>query len=236
MLRRDPSAEISTEDSTGPLGPARQQLTAHGGTFVLTPPLGPLLIGPHLEFGPYKRYGLRDNFKIEDSAVQALDEGRDRVSPVYLGANRLKDHRLWWTYRGHFYSTTEELQPDEVKALIEERDNKKKLKISRAKAVAAMADALDDSRRRVPIPRDIKLAVWQRDEGRCVVCGSNESLEYDHVIPLSIGGSDSIRNLQLLCESCNRRKGATLGGEDIPGGRVSEGLRPTRAAWSNDEG
>jgi Holliday junction DNA helicase RuvB len=58
------------------------------------------------------------------------------------------------------------------------------------------------------IPDDVKIFVWQRDGGRCVKCGSNERLEYDHIIPVAKGGSNTARNIQLLCETCNRSKGA----------------------------
>lgn len=57
----------------------------------------------------------------------------------------------------------------------------------------------------------VRNEVWRRDEGRCVVCGSRERLEYDHIIPVAMGGSSTARNVQLLCEACNRQKGATLG-------------------------
>lgn len=53
------------------------------------------------------------------------------------------------------------------------------------------------------IPQPIKLAVWQRDQGKCVECGATEYLEYDHVIPHSKGGASSKGNLQLLCRRCN---------------------------------
>jgi 5-methylcytosine-specific restriction endonuclease McrA len=63
---------------------------------------------------------------------------------------------------------------------------------------------------RKAIPDRVKMFVWQRDGGRCVECGSNENLEFDHIIPVSMGGATTERNLQLLCEPCNRRKGGQL--------------------------
>lgn len=62
----------------------------------------------------------------------------------------------------------------------------------------------DDSR--APISEDVKILVWRRDGGMCVKCGSKERLEFDHIIPHSKGGSDTERNIQLLCEECNRSK------------------------------
>ncbi len=66
------------------------------------------------------------------------------------------------------------------------------------------------SAQREPIPEDVRMFVWRRDGGRCVKCGSNKNLEFDHVIPLAEGGSNSERNLQLLCETHNRQKGKTI--------------------------
>ena len=60
------------------------------------------------------------------------------------------------------------------------------------------------------IPSKVKIFVWRRDQGQCVECGSKERLEYDHMIPVSKGGSNTARNLQLLCERCNRKKGARI--------------------------
>lgn len=63
---------------------------------------------------------------------------------------------------------------------------------------------------RQPIPSDVRLVVWQRDQGRCASCGSKELLEYDHIIPVTEGGSSTARNIQLLCEPCNRAKGSRI--------------------------
>jgi 5-methylcytosine-specific restriction endonuclease McrA len=43
-----------------------------------------------------------------------------------------------------------------------------------------------------------------------VDCGSRERLEYDHIIPVSRGGSNTVRNIELRCERCNRSKGARI--------------------------
>lgn len=43
--------------------------------------------------------------------------------------------------------------------------------------------------------------------GKCVYCGSPDSLEVDHVIPVVRGGKSNRENLQPLCKPCNRTKG-----------------------------
>jgi hypothetical protein len=47
------------------------------------------------------------------------------------------------------------------------------------------------STRRELIPGDVRMFVWRRGGGRCVECRSNKNLEFDHVIPLAEGGSNS---------------------------------------------
>jgi len=56
------------------------------------------------------------------------------------------------------------------------------------------------------ISESVRHEVWRRDQGRCCQCGSQENLEFDHIIPFSKGGSNTARNLQLLCEVCNAKK------------------------------
>lgn len=59
------------------------------------------------------------------------------------------------------------------------------------------------------VPADVKRFVVERDGGRCQECGAYEDLTIDHkIIPWVDGGSSKDpANLQLLCRSCNSRKG-----------------------------
>ena len=57
------------------------------------------------------------------------------------------------------------------------------------------------------IPSAVKLHVWQRDGGRCVVCGATDNLHFDHIIPYSKGGTSLLaENIQLLCARHNLAK------------------------------
>jgi hypothetical protein len=76
--------------------------------------------------------------------------------------------------------------------------------------VANMPRAPEIKPRREAIPRAVQREVWQRDGGRCVDCGTKEKLCFDHIVPFSRGGSNTVRNLQLLCEPCNLSKGNRL--------------------------
>ncbi len=50
------------------------------------------------------------------------------------------------------------------------------------------------------IPSWVKLEVWKRDKGRCVTCGAQDHLHFDHIIPYSKGGSSKDpANIQILC-------------------------------------
>jgi hypothetical protein len=72
--------------------------------------------------------------------------------------------------------------------------------------VQQLTDREVDVNSRPPIPKAVQREVWRRDQGKCVDCGSQVNLEFDHIIPFSKGGSTTVRNIQLLCESCNRTK------------------------------
>jgi 5-methylcytosine-specific restriction endonuclease McrA len=54
--------------------------------------------------------------------------------------------------------------------------------------------------------RRIRKIVINRD-GCCQRCGTEEGLTVDHIVPRTLGGDDSLSNLEVLCGSCNSSKG-----------------------------
>ncbi|MFA5223626.1 MAG: HNH endonuclease [Candidatus Omnitrophota bacterium] len=105
---------------------------------------------------------------------------------------------------GYTYEEAEELLETSIRAEKKAKLTEIKRKISKKAQELYGNIPVDDDRK--PISDEVKMYVWQRDGGKCVKCGSKESLEYDHIIPFSKGGSSTERNIQLLCEKCNRSK------------------------------
>lgn len=62
-------------------------------------------------------------------------------------------------------------------------------------------------RSRKPISNKLRKMVYERDHCRCITCGATDHLSLDHIIPWSLGGEDTMENLQTMCRSCNSRKG-----------------------------
>lgn len=56
-----------------------------------------------------------------------------------------------------------------------------------------------------------KLAAYEKQKGICPICGKKfqiEDMDGDHIVPWSQGGKTTPDNLQLLCRTCNLKKGA----------------------------
>ena len=57
------------------------------------------------------------------------------------------------------------------------------------------------------IPTSVKVSVWERDRGKCVLCGKTENLHYDHELPYAKGGTSlTEKNIRILCAKCNLSK------------------------------
>lgn len=52
----------------------------------------------------------------------------------------------------------------------------------------------------------IRERIIVRDGAACVKCGCGLNLEIDHIVPLSIGGSEADINRQVLCVGCHKLK------------------------------
>lgn len=68
--------------------------------------------------------------------------------------------------------------------------------------------------KRTNIPKWVQTAIFHRDKGRCVFCFTDltslintlTNSNYDHIVPLDLFGTNDPCNIQLTCESCNKKK------------------------------
>ena len=134
------------------------------------------------------------------------DRARQQNEPILVLSTT--DRNLW-QFQNKFYWDNDGLNARQVHALLVTRGMRELQRIERAQAVVAMG-SLPRGQVRGAIPDDLKQLVWHRDSGRCRNCGKQHELQYDHIIPLSMGGATTAENLQILCGPCNRRKGAGL--------------------------
>ena len=58
--------------------------------------------------------------------------------------------------------------------------------------------------------KNLKKFLIDRDGGKCRKCGSTQDLTIDHIVPKKYGGGSTRDNLQILCGSCNNKKGHRL--------------------------
>lgn len=81
--------------------------------------------------------------------------------------------------------------------------------ISKSKVKVNIKQKIKNAR---SISLNVRVKVLSRDNFKCVFCGRSPAthvgaqLHIDHIIPFSKGGTNSIDNLQTLCEKCNLGK------------------------------
>lgn len=150
-----------------------------------------------IEFDVFSKISTTPNifsYFVGEFIVKNEDGGKDKTAIAFF-------HNDDW------YMTYKNISLEDAIVLIEatrlEKEEKFQRKIDQARN---MVEGVKEKRHRKRIPEDVQTFVWRRDEGMCVKCGSNENLEFDHIIPFSKGGSDTARNIQLLCQKCNREK------------------------------
>lgn len=151
--------------------------------------------------------------ELEEKGIYRV--GRDGHRALYVRASDLITNlihgRLDGTEKwdGLFWADAE-LTIDEVNVLFWERDRKQQKQKERIERLSKIRDrqtrrAMQRARRE-RIPDEVRAFVWERDEGRCVRCGAEDDLQFDHVIPVAKGGGSAVGNIQILCGDCNRQK------------------------------
>ena len=100
---------------------------------------------------------------------------------------------------GNFFYFTNDI------AICQECLNTLKIKLTKRARPVDRGKIID-----VPGGKEGRNYIFDRDRGQCVLCGSQISLEVDHIFPRSKGGTSSLWNLQTLCKTCNRKKRATI--------------------------
>ncbi|MGB9032942.1 MAG: HNH endonuclease signature motif containing protein [Paeniglutamicibacter sp.] len=118
--------------------------------------------------------------------------------------------RTYWQFRNKVYWDDEGLRAKEVYALVLTREQRRRQHIERAEQTVSAGSRPRGASSRQRIPDDLKHYIWTRDEGRCQHCGSTAELQFDHIIPLAMNGSNNPENLQILCGPCNRKKSSGL--------------------------
>ena len=106
-------------------------------------------------------------------------------------------------------------EKEQIRLELLQKDRKRKLQKEVLKTLIDNGEISNEFNneyiRREPIPQDVMDKVWNRDNGKCVQCGIQEHLEFDHIIPFSKGGATTYRNLQILCKKCNIEKSNKIG-------------------------
>lgn len=112
-----------------------------------------------------------------------------------------------WAFDDFVYEVKGLYPDEEARLLILEEFDRERRRFEKLQLKFDKPSSPDDfSPSRPRIPESVRIEVWRRDGGKCARCGSREKLEYDHIVPISKGGSNTARNIELLCEKHNRSK------------------------------
>jgi hypothetical protein len=155
------------------------------------------------------RWALQSGQKVHpgrwnDAQVEAWRD-QQRQDPVCL---RREGRRSLWWFRGRFYWDDDGHSAEDVKALALERARRDERKLKSARSL--MKGEESGLTRRLPISPEMMRAVIERDGRRCVLCGATENIQFDHILPIALGGATSAENLQILCADCNHAKSDAL--------------------------
>jgi len=110
-----------------------------------------------------------------------------------------------YLFQDAYWETDVVYTDEQMKLLVKDAFDSERRKFERLEQ--QFSGSGDTKATRPSIPESVRIEVWRRDQGVCVRCGSRDRLEYDHIIPVAKGGGNTARNIELLCEVCNQKKG-----------------------------
>jgi 5-methylcytosine-specific restriction enzyme A len=89
-----------------------------------------------------------------------------------------------------------------------------------SRSVEEWVGASDDA----AIPPRVKLRVWERCAGKCGLTGKKllvgDAYDFDHIVPLSMGGRHAENNLHVVARQAHREKTAQEAGVRAKADRV----------------
>jgi hypothetical protein len=130
------------------------------------------------------------------------------------------------------------------------RDHRRRRRLGRAETQALMwpqdiasqdngPAACATARKPRTVFRDVRVAVWMRDHGRCCRCGSAENLHFHRMVSRSHAETNTAENIQLMCANCHPgeylRRESCRGwypGEHSDENQHGEKRAPPRTGWS----
>jgi hypothetical protein len=97
----------------------------------------------------------------------------------------------WWWYLDRFWWGDDEVSARDLQSLV---------------LGSGLPKLPSDPRAEVTLSDSTRIAVWARDHGRCVDCGTGEGLHFDAIIESAGPSIDSPRNIELRCQGCRERR------------------------------
>lgn len=138
----------------------------------------------------------------ENARFARAAESSDREGPLVRVYEKLRPGI--WSDKGLFL-----LIGCEFKATGMRKVFKFRMRISDAPDEIVPQHETEDFRR--AIPAWVKQSVYKRDKGRCVICGADDQIHFDHDLPYSKGGTGlTPANVRILCARHNLQKGAKI--------------------------
>lgn len=156
-----------------------------------------------------RRYAVQSGRKVMELRWSKAQVGAAQEQQVSEPVLMWRDgKRNLWQFLDGFWWDDDGLDADDIKALVLQRKRRQEQKLQSARSLMRAEE--NGRSTRAHITDELRRAVYERDGGSCVECGSSFNIQYDHILPVALGGATTLENLQVLCAECNRRKSDSI--------------------------